>query len=148
LTLADRLVRANRSWFRYAGRRDFPGMVVRRIAHYRCRFWNFLSGCDIREGASLGIGLRMPHLLGIVIHQTAVVGDDCLIMQHVTLGQLETGGAPSLGKGVYVGAGAKILGQVTIGDHARIGANAVVLIDVPANATAVGVPARVLTTQC
>ncbi len=83
----------------------------------------------------------MPHPTGIVIHPGAVVGPNCLIHQQVTIG-IEKDGVPRIGGHVDIGAGAKILGSVTIGDHAKIGANAVVLRDVPAHATAVGVPAR------
>ena len=87
----------------------------------------------------------MPHANGIVIHPDTVVGPNCLIFQQVTLG---TGGpipgAPIIGGHVDMGAGAKILGGVRVGNHARIGANAVVLCDVPAGATAVGIPARII----
>ncbi len=89
--------------------------------------------------------MLLPHPNGVVIHPGAVVGPNCLLFQQVTLG---TGGdkpgVPCLAGHVDVGAGAKILGGVRIGEHALIGANAVVLCDVPAGATAVGVPARVL----
>ena len=87
------------------------------------------------------------HQHGIVIHGQARIGDDCVIRHQVTLGNRHLGlpgDAPCLGRGVNVGAGAKILGAVAIGDGASIGANAVVLHDVPAGASAVGVPARVL----
>ena len=83
-------------------------------------------------------------MTGIVIHPDAVVEDDCLIMQQVTLGQTAGPGAPRICRGAYIGAGAKVLGPVTVGEGARIGANAVVLADVPAHATAVGIPARVV----
>jgi serine O-acetyltransferase len=84
----------------------------------------------------------MPHPNGIVIHPDAEIGPNCLIFQQVTLGT-GSGGAPKLGGHVDVGAGAKILGGVTIGRDARIGANSVVLDDVPPGATAVGIPARI-----
>ena len=90
-------------------------------------------------------GLLIPHPNGIVIHPQAIIGPNCLVFQQVTIG---TGGkkpgAPKLGGHVDVGAGAKILGGVVIGDHVKIGANAVVLDDVPAGATAVGIPARIV----
>ena len=90
----------------------------------------------------------MPHPNGIVIHPKTEIGPNCLLFQQVTLG---TGGpipgAPRLGGHVDIGAGARILGGVTIGDHARIGANAVVLNDIPVGVTAVGVPARVITSS-
>lgn len=106
-------------------------------------FWNLATSSDINRNADIHPSVRLPHPIGLVIHEDAVVGENCMIMQQVTLGQMSGAGAPVLGKKVYVGAGAKILGAVTIGDNARIGANAVVLTDVPADATAVGVPARV-----
>ncbi len=87
----------------------------------------------------------MPHPNGIVIHPAAIIGPNCLIFQQVTIGTHGSKvGAPTLCGHVDVGAGAKILGPVTIGEHAKIGANAVVLTDVPANAIAVGIPARVI----
>ncbi|QFT94759.1 Serine acetyltransferase [Roseovarius sp. THAF9] len=87
----------------------------------------------------------MLHPNGIVVHPDTVIGPNCILFQQVTLGTNRgDNGAPLLGGHVDVGPGAKILGSVTIGDHAVIGANAVVLSDVPAGATAVGVPARVL----
>lgn len=135
------VVRAYEPWQHRPG---FLAKIVRKLLHLRHRFWMTISGSDIRVGASLGERLKMPHPNGVVIHQLAVIGDDCILMQQVTIGQLATGGAPILGSGVYVGAGAKILGEVRIGDGAQIGANAVVLSDVPAKATAVGVPARII----
>ncbi len=109
----------------------------------RHMFWTVISGSDISRDATIAASARFPHLSGVVIHHDAVVGEDCMIMQQVTLGQLATGGAPHLEAGAYAGAGAKLLGPIRIGAKARIGANAVVLEDVPAGATAVGVPARI-----
>jgi serine O-acetyltransferase len=109
------------------------------------RFWSIASGAEIDLNAQLGGGLLVPHPNGIVIHPDAVVGPNCLIFQQVTLGTGgRVAGCPKLGGHVDVGAGAKILGAVTVGDHARIGANAVVLEDIPSGATAVGVPARII----
>ena len=120
------------------------GAVRRLLAKRRIQFWAALSGADIAPEATLGGGLMLPHPNGIVIHRDVVVGMNCMIMQQVTIGQLASGGVPRLGNNVYVGAGAKLLGPITIGDNASIGANAVVLCDVPTNSTAVGVPARIL----
>jgi serine O-acetyltransferase len=104
-------------------------------------------GIELPYSARIGRRVVFEHQHGIVVHGEAVIGDDCLIRQGVTLG-IRTldrlGDAPVLGRGVNVGAGAKILGPVHIGDGAAIGANAVVLEDVPAQALAVGVPARVV----
>lgn len=112
-----------------------------RLGH---QFWTVVSGSDISRTARIDSSVRFPHPTGIVIHRDAVVEADCLIMQQVTLGQTNAAGAPHICRGAYLGAGAKILGPVTIGAGARVGANAVVLRDVPSGATAVGVPARIL----
>ena len=107
----------------------------------------FLTGIEIHPGARIGRGLFIDHGAGVVIGETAVIGDDCTLYQGVTLGGTgkETGKRhPTLGDGVMVGAGAKLLGNFTVGDGAKIAAGAVVLGDVPAEATAVGIPARVV----
>lgn len=113
-------------------------------AKLRYIFWSILSGSDIHRDANIAPTVRFPHLTGVVIHRDAKVGNHCMIMQQVTIGQTAQAGAPIIEAGVYVGAGAKILGNIKIGENARIGANAVVLVDVPPNATAIGVPARVI----
>ena len=107
----------------------------------------FFTGIEIHPSAKIGKGLLIDHGAGVVIGETAEIGDDCTIFQGVTLGGLgnERGKRhPTLRDGVLVGAGAKILGDIEIGSNAKIGANAVVLQPVPDNATAVGVPARVI----
>jgi serine O-acetyltransferase len=119
----------------------FAQKVHKRWIKLRHRFWSILSGSDIDLGVRVGVGVQLPHPNGVVIHPDAEIGDGCMIMQQVTLGQLATRGAPRLGRNVYVGAGAKVLGGVVVGDKAAIGANAVVLCDVPAGYTAVGTPA-------
>ncbi len=118
--------------------------VGRKIAVLRHRFWSVVSGADIPLNSNLGGGLLIPHPNGIVIYPEATVGVNCLIHQQVTIGVGGRRGVPRIGGHVDIGAGAKILGGVFVGDHARIGANAVVTKDVPAGATAVGIPARVL----
>ena len=117
------------------------------ISKWRFRVWSVICGADIGLGASIGGGLLLPHPNGVVIHSDAIIGNNCMIMQQVTVGQLATAGAPKIGNAVYIGAGAKVLGAIRLGDHAAIGANAVVLMDVPSSCTAVGVPARLLRTQ-
>lgn len=118
--------------------------LTRKLAVLRHRFWSVVSGADIPLNTRhLGGGLLMPHPQGVVIHPDAVIGPNCLLLQQVTLGTGPKPGVPKLGGHVDVGAGAKILGGVVIGDHAVIGANAVVISDVPAHAVAVGVPAVV-----
>ena len=142
-----RLVRALRAYHGIGadGRRGRkPGPILRRWIALRHRLWQAVCSCDIPLGFDPGGGLILPHPTGIVIHPGAVVGPNCMLFQGVTLGTNRGPGAPTLGGHVDVGPGAKILGPVTIGDHAVIGANAVVLQDVPAGATAVGIPARIL----
>lgn len=109
----------------------------------RHRFWSVVSGADIPINSKIGGGLLIPHPNGIVIHPGAEIGPNCLLFQQVTIGDAH-GAVPRLGGHVDVGAGARLIGPITIGDHARIGANAVVTIDVPAGATAVGVPAKIV----
>ena len=107
----------------------------------------FLTGIEIHPGAEIGEGLFIDHGSGVVIGETAIIGDNCTLYQGVTLGGTgkDTGKRhPTLGDGVMVGAGAKLLGNFTVGDGAKIAAGAVVLGDVPAEATAVGIPARVV----
>lgn len=105
-----------------------------------------LTGIELPCEATLGRRFRIDHFGGVVISGDAVFGDDCVIRNGVTVGLKHTGcrGAPNLGNRVDIGAGAKILGPIRIGDDVVIGANAVVLMDVPSNSIAVGVPARVL----
>lgn len=109
----------------------------------------FLSGIEIHPDARLGRGVIIDHGIGTVIGQTAILGNDVILYQGVTLGgtELDRGKKrhPTLEDGVVVGAGAKVLGNITIGHNSRIGANSVVIDDVPPNTTVVGIPARVVT---
>ena len=105
------------------------------------------TGIEIHPGATIGKGLFIDHGSGVVIGETAEIGDNCTIYQNVTLGGTgkDTGKRhPTLGNNVMVGAGARVLGPFTVGDNVKIAANAVVLSEVPPNSTAVGVPARVV----
>jgi serine O-acetyltransferase len=107
----------------------------------------FLTGIDIHPGAKIGKNLIIDHGMGVVIGETAVIGDDCLIYHGVTLGGVDLNPVkrhPTLQNKVVVGAGAKILGNITIGEHSRIGANSVVIKDVPAHSTATGIPAKIV----
>lgn len=118
--------------------------VVPRVISHLSRW---LTGVEIHPGARIGNGLFIDHGMGVVIGETSEIGDNCHIYQGVTLGGTgkEKGKRhPTLGDHVLVGVGAKILGAVTVGEGARVGAGAVVLIDVPPYATAVGVPAKVV----
>jgi serine O-acetyltransferase len=108
----------------------------------------FLTGIEIHPGAQIAAGVFIDHGMGVVIGETAVVGEGCTIYQGVTLGgtSLHKGAKrhPTLGKNVVVGAGAQVLGGYEVGDNAKIGSNAVVTKPVPAGATAVGNPARII----
>lgn len=137
------LLASLRAYQRVAGSRHPWHRLLRKIAVLRHRFWSVVTAADIPLTCRIGGGLLMPHPNGVVVHNEAVIGPNCLLMQQVTLGVTD-GGSPRLGGHVDIGAGAKVLGSVTLGDHACVGANAVVLIDVPAGATAVGVPARLV----
>ncbi len=106
-----------------------------------------ITGIEIHPGAKIGRGLFIDHGSGVVIGETAEIGDYCTLYQGVTLGGTGKGKGkrhPTLGNNVMVGCGAKVLGPFKVGDNAKIAANAVVLEAIPANATAVGVPARVV----
>lgn len=140
----------------------YPGIHARmlhRVSHqlWRWQFkWlarfvshsaRFFTGIEIHPGATIGRRFFIDHGMGVVIGETAHIGDDVTLYHGVTLGGTswkEGKRHPTLGNGVVVGAGAKILGPLTIGDNAKIGSNAVVVKDVPAGATAAGIPARVL----
>lgn len=106
----------------------------------------FTTGIEIHPGAKIGHGLFIDHGMGVVIGETAIIGDNVLLYQGVTLGGtgLEKGKRhPTVGNNVVIGTGAKVLGNITIGDNSYIGANAVVIKDVPPNSTVVGVPGRI-----
>lgn len=117
--------------------------LSRRWAALRHVFWSVVTGADIPLNSRIEGGLMLPHPNGIVIHPDASIGPNCLLFQQVTVG-VAHGGVPRIEGHVDIGAGAKVLGAVTVGAHARIGANAVVVNDVPPGATAVGIPARVV----
>ncbi|MEW6101361.1 MAG: serine O-acetyltransferase [Candidatus Omnitrophota bacterium] len=133
-------------------------LVAYRIAHflYKCRLFflarylsqlaRFATGIEIHPGAKIGKRFFIDHGMGVVIGETSIIGDDVLIYQGVTLGGtgLEKGKRhPTIGNNVVIGAGANVLGNINIGDNSYIGANAVVIKDVPANSTVVGVPGRI-----
>ena len=142
----------------------YPGLhaiILHRVSH---RLWTaqipfiprllsqlgrFFTGIEIHPGARIGRGFFIDHGMGVVIGETAVVGDRVVIYQDVTLGGTGKQGGkrhPTLGNDIVVGVGAKVLGAISIGDGARIGGGAVVVKDVPPHSTAVGVPARVVQT--
>ena len=107
----------------------------------------FLTGIEIHPGAKIGEGLFIDHGMGVVIGETSVIGDNCCLYQGVTLGgtsHKRTKRHPTLGNNVVVGVGAQLIGDITIGDNTKVGAGSVVVTSVPANATVVGVPGRVV----
>ena len=115
---------------------------IARLVSQWSRFW---TGIEIHPGARIGRRFVIDHGMGIVIGETAEIGDDCLIYHGVTLGGTDQGKRhPTLGNNVMVSAGAKVLGPFKVGDNSRIASNAVVLSEIPPDATAVGVPARVV----
>ena len=117
------------------------------LARFSSHLARFLTGIEIHPGASIGHRVFIDHGMGVVIGETAIIGDDCTLYHGVTLGGTSWNKGkrhPTLEKGVVIGAGAKILGPITLGAGAKVGSNAVVVKDVPANATAIGIPARIL----
>lgn len=143
-------------FFCYPG---FYAILFHRINHYLwnhslkflARFFStlarFLTGIEIHPGAQLGERVFIDHGMGIVIGETAIVGDDVLIYQGVILGGTTTKKVkrhPTVEKGVIIGAGAKVMGNITIGEYSKIGTGAVVLKDVPPESTCVGVPGRIV----
>lgn len=117
------------------------------LARFNSHIGRWLTGIEIHPGATIGRRVFIDHGMGVVIGETAVIGDDCTLYHGVTLGGTSWNKGkrhPTLENGVVIGAGAKVLGPITIGAGAKIGSNAVVVKDVPANATAVGIPARIL----
>ena len=115
------------------------------LARFVAHLGRWLTGIEIHPGAQIGRRVFIDHGMGVVIGETAEIGDDSTLYHGVTLGGTSWNKGkrhPTLGKGVVVGAGAKILGPIFVGDGARVGSNAVVVKDVPAGATAVGIPAR------
>lgn len=117
------------------------------LARFVSHFGRWVTGIEIHPGAQIGRRFFIDHGMGVVIGETALIGDDCTLYHGVTLGGTSWAKGkrhPTLGKGVVVGAGAKILGPIEIGDGAKIGSNAVVVKPVPAGATAIGIPARII----
>jgi serine O-acetyltransferase len=120
------------------------------LARLTSHFSRWLTGIEIHPGATIGRRFFIDHGMGVVIGETAEIADDCTLYHGVTLGGTSWNKGkrhPTLGKGVVVGAGAKILGPILVGDGARIGSNAVVVKEVPPGATAIGIPARIIEAQ-
>ena len=120
---------------------------LRWLARMSSHIARFLTGVEIHPGANIGRRVFIDHGMGVVIGETAEIGDDCTLYHGVTLGGVSWNKGkrhPTLGKGVVVGAGAKILGPFIVGDGAKVGSNSVVVKPVPAGATVVGIPARIV----
>jgi serine O-acetyltransferase len=120
---------------------------LRWLARLLAQVARWLTGIEIHPGAKIGRRFFIDHGMGVVIGETAEIGDDCTLYHGVTLGGTtwrKEKRHPTLGNNVVVGAGAKILGPITVGDNARVGSNSVVVKDVPAGATVVGIPGRVI----
>lgn len=140
----------------------FYALIMHRVSHY---LWNhslkllarmnsnlarFLTGIEIHPGATFGERVFIDHGMGVVVGETAIVGDDVLIYQGVILGGTSTQKCkrhPTIEKGVIIGAGAKVMGNITVGEYSKIGTGAVVLKDVPPESTCVGVPGRIVKTK-
>lgn len=126
------------NWFYRHGMLTIARIISQRARHK--------TGIEIHPGAQIGEGLFIDHGMGVVIGETTIIGNNCLLYQGVTLGGTGKDKGkrhPTLGDNVMVGAGAKVLGPINIGNNVKIAANAVVLKDIPDNCTAVGVPARI-----
>ena len=121
------------------------------LARFISHLGRFFTGIEIHPGATIGRRVFIDHGMGVVVGETAEIGDECTIYQGVTLGGTSLGRGtkrhPTLGRGVIVGANSQVLGGFTVGDGARVGSNAVVLKEVPPGATAVGNPARIIHAQ-
>jgi serine O-acetyltransferase len=123
------------------------GAGLKWLARFVSHLARFLTGIEIHPGATIGRRVFIDHGMGVVIGETAEIGDDCTLYHGVTLGGVSWNKGkrhPTLGKGVVVGAGAKILGPFEVGDGAKVGSNSVVVKAVPAGATVVGIPARIV----
>lgn len=120
------------------------------LARFNSQFARWLTGIEIHPGASIGRRFFIDHGMGVVVGETAVIGDDCTLYHGVTLGGTSWSKGkrhPTLERGVVIGAGAQVLGPITMGEGSKVGSNAVVVRDVPAHATAVGIPARIIETE-
>jgi serine O-acetyltransferase len=137
-------------FYAYSAQAGWCQFGVRQITVLALHRYSIRYGIDISRDARIGTGLYIGHFGGIVVNAAVAIGNNCNLSQGVTLGRINRGdraGCPTIGDDVYIGPGAKILGRISIGDRAAIGANAVVIEDVPADVAVGGVPARVISQQ-
>ncbi|MBL8502288.1 MAG: serine O-acetyltransferase [Rhodocyclaceae bacterium] len=123
------------------------GLGLKWLARLGSNIARWMTGIEIHPGATIGRRFFIDHGMGVVIGETALIGDDCTLYHGVTLGGTSWNKGkrhPTLERGVVIGAGAKVLGPITLGEGAKVGSNAVVVRDVPPRATAVGIPARIV----
>ncbi len=126
--------------FRWARQRGIPSQPLRYVVE---RFVEATTGIQLPVDAEIGPGLRIHHFGGIILHPAVRLGAGCTLFQGVTLGTArDDGGVPVVGNEVTIGAGAKVLGEITLGDRCRVGANAVVVHSCPEDAVLIGIPAR------
>lgn len=134
-------------WYRVARHAGLKNRILGKLFTFWLMRYQHQSGIQLNPGTDIGPGLYMPHFGSIVINPRSRIGRNCYLSHDVTIGKAHTGprkGEPQIGDDVFIGPGAKILGRLTIGDNAAIGANSVVLSDVPANCFAAGAPAKVI----
>ncbi len=141
-----KLIRTIRQYQKHANAKNIISRkVLTKWYATKHKFWSAITGAEIHLNCRIGGGLLLPHSNGIVIHPAAIIGINCTVFQQVTIGTNSKNHTPAtISDHVDIGAGAKILGDIKIGSFSKIGANAVVTKDVPSNATAVGIPAKII----
>lgn len=139
-----KLLKTIRQYQKWREKKGLFPLVVCKICVFRHHFWSVVCGADIPLNCKIGGGLSIPHPNGIVIHPAAEIGINCLIHQQVTIGTKRDGKLPTIKGHVDIGAGAKILGGITLHEHALVGANAVVTRDVQSYEVVAGIPAKVV----
>ena len=144
------------TWLVYPGQRARRAHIfqhflwkkgMRRLPRFLGNITRFTTGVEIHPGAEIGRRFFIDHAMGVIIGETSIIGDDCVLYQGVTLGgtgKEEGKRHPTLGNNVMVGVGASVLGDITIGDNSKVGAGAVVVRDVPPNSTVVGIPGKIV----
>ena len=140
-----KLLAAIRRYQRHKAKKSLLSFIFTKLAVIQHRLWSVVTGADIPLMSRIGGGLLIPHPNGIVIHPDAVIGVNCLIHQQVTIGVKRGNERPPILAGhVDIGAGAKIIGPIEIGHDSLVGANSVVVKDVPANTVVAGIPAKTI----